>query len=149
MRATVLLLVSVVLQLRVLSAVEFDCVEIPADIRQTPDCSANPDFSFWCSCLKSGLTSDKAGQPSQLQQAIIDAAGQPTIGRQVITVSGGTLDLSGVDVTDPLTEIGDLLIEQEIGQAEKFLLDCRMLVTGVENDGTVNFDIVLVETNQT
>jgi hypothetical protein len=150
MRATALLvIVSGVLPLRTVPAVEFDCVEIPADIRQTPDCTANPDFSFWCSCLKSGLTANKGGQPAKLEQAIIDAAGQPAVGREVITVYGGTLDLSSIEVIDPPVEIGQILIDQPIGQAENFLLDYRMQVVGIQDDGTVDFDVVLVETNQT
>src|SRR5881628_2025579 len=104
-------------------AVEFDCLTIPPNPEQTPDCSNNPDGSFWCTCLKSGLTAKKAGEKARVEQAIIDAAHQPTIGKQTISVGGGTLDLSGIQVTDPPTEIGRVLIDVPVGAPENFVLD--------------------------
>ena len=81
-------------------AVEFDCIQIPANpVSRPPDCD-NPDHPFydpaWCACLKTGLTSLRGGEPAAFEQAIIEVYHQPTIGKQVLSVSGGTLDLSVV-----------------------------------------------------
>jgi hypothetical protein len=129
-------------------AVEFDCVTLPPDLKRSPDCD-DPNSPFynpdWCACLKSGLTANKAGEHAAIEQAIIDSYHQPTVGRETMTVGGGTLDLSGLSPGDP---IGELKIDLPVGAPENFLLDFQMNVSTV-NQGSVDFDVVIVDTNAT
>jgi len=130
--------------------IAFDCVTIPANPTARPlDCDdlAHPFYDpLWCTCLKTYLRENVAGDPAAVQQAIIEVVRQPTIGKYVLTVKGGTLELGALSADD---EIGQLLIDAPIpGQAERFLLDFQLVVTaGSETE--VEFDVIVRRTNAT
>ncbi len=127
------------------TAVEFDCVELPADLTNpVQSCFDNPDPTGWCACLKSGFTSDKAGDFASIEQAHIYAIREPTPGKNVLTVGGGTLDLGGLNEGD---KIGQILIDVNIGQPPlNFILDEQFVVTLAE-ENLVEFDVILEATS--
>ncbi len=130
-------------------SVDFDCIEIPFNPEERPlDCD-NPDHPgydpLWCACLKTYLTNNRMGEPATIEQAMILVVAEPTMGKYLLSVPSGTLDLGGIEVGDP---IGEFLIDVPIpGAPQNFYVDMGMFVTEAGAD-FLAFEIIVIDTNE-
>ena len=128
-------------------AIDFDCIELPANVEEFPAACNGID---WCACLTSGLTHDVGGEAAGIEQAHIYPTDENTPGEYSLDVSDGTLHFDRLEVGDV---IGQFLIDLPIGQPQNFLLDYHLIITELLPDaganGIVRFEALLVNTNDT